>query len=565
MLNSNRKQRPSFLRPLTPISPLGTSRAENISSGQKENVLMGPTSRGSLPSSVYGVRPRSKSVTGNQTHATSFSAPSAKITRNGASSLGATPSGSARSSRHSSFAAESTRRPSSVRDPTSSRRGSLWSEFGDDAVSGGRELTEEEKALEAQKSFASSAKTLWESGVDRLVVEAWSSFGQGWKSGDIVGLISVDRFNLPRVERARIIVLIDDLELQLQDLATTSLSLPGAIAFLRDPSWVNSAGLIDALLASPNHVYSLLKVLDSAARLWLRAAPSIVDQFSTPRNIEDTLDHSLNLCAFLTGSSTDLRRAFVASLSLLKEFSALLDRASRAAISINSNAPHDVAAFTPSFHASSSSVYLPHYVLGQLDEFTAYIKSLLSQPKTSNSIEVFQAELGSLWSALIGNARVARVARGLERIWENKSTTLREKAVAMLAAADGALKWEIDSVTSETDDFKFTFGSLKPHLSELVPREVAFTYAPIGINARHQSPSSVVLRGLRLAISDATYEITKHGLLGFADSGIASIVVPFELEICFTGDNQNRPKIKLNFYEKQEVTLHSGGNPIQVH
>ena len=68
-----------------------------------------------------------------------------------------------------------------------SRRGSVWSEFGDEAALGGQESTEEEKVIEAQKAFAHSIKVLWESGVDRIVYEAWSSFAQGWKAGDIIG------------------------------------------------------------------------------------------------------------------------------------------------------------------------------------------------------------------------------------------------------------------------------------------------------------------------------------------------------------------------------------------
>lgn len=186
MPNSNRKQRPSFLRPFTPISPVVVSRADSTSNINKENSPLGPTSRGSIASSACGMRPRSKSVSANQAPA-SFSAPSARITSDGVASFGATPAGSAASSRRSSFAPGFASRQSSTRDPTVSRRGSVWSEFGDEAFTGGQESTEEERAIEAQEAFANSIKVLWESGVDKIAFQAWSSFAQGWKAGDIVG------------------------------------------------------------------------------------------------------------------------------------------------------------------------------------------------------------------------------------------------------------------------------------------------------------------------------------------------------------------------------------------
>ena len=284
-----------------------------------------------------------------------------------------------------------------------------------------------------------------------------------------------------------------------------------------------------------------------------------MEQLSTPQSMEDTLDHMLNLCAFLTGSSTDLRRAVIAALSYLKESSALLNSASKAVVSIYSTAPSKAKDFTPSVHPTSSSIYLPSHTLAQWAEITGHVNTLLSQPRTASSIDLVRAEVKALWNALIGNARVARAARGLERIWNNNSTTLRQKAVSIITAIDGALQWEIESISSETDEFRFTFGALRPQLSQLIPEEVAFTYAPIGVNARHESPSSVVLRGLRLVINDATFEIRKNGLLAFSDTGLASITVPFDLEIWFGEEGGGQPKINMNFNEKQDISLQSGG------
>ena len=336
-------------------------------------------------------------------------------------------------------------------------------------------------------------------------------------------------------------------------------SCDGKYFRLQNPSPSNLTVLVDALLESPAHVQCVLKVLDSIAKLWLRATPSVMEQFSTPQSMEDTLDHLLNLCAFLTGSSTDLRRAVIAALSYLKESSALLDSASKAVISIYSAAPSKIEDFTPSVHPNSSLVCLPSHTLAQWHEVTGHVSALLSQPRTAASIDLVRAEVRALWNALIGNARVARAARGFERIWKNDSTTLRQKVASIVTAIEGALQWEIESISSETLDFKFAFGALRPQLSQLVPEEVAFTYAPIGVNARHESPSSVVFRGLRLVVRDATFEITKHGLLAFTDSGLASITIPFDLEIWFTEDGRKQPEINMNFSGKQEISLRSGG------
>lgn len=75
-----------------------------------------------------------------------------------------------------------------AREATSSRRGSIWSTFGDDAQPGGTVLTDEEKAVEAKKAFVNSMKIIWDSGVNKIANDLWGSLTTGWKSGDIIGM-----------------------------------------------------------------------------------------------------------------------------------------------------------------------------------------------------------------------------------------------------------------------------------------------------------------------------------------------------------------------------------------
>lgn len=172
---NQRKGRPSFLRPLTQIAPLETPSSD-----------LGPTTRGSIAYASQGTRPRSKSLSGKGIPVVGHATPTASISR------GASPVSSAASSRRSSFVGH--RRPSMVaREATMSRRDSIWSTFGDEAVPAGGEgagtavMTQEEKAVEARKAFVSAIKVIWDSGVSRIVQDLWESVGSAWTAGDIAG------------------------------------------------------------------------------------------------------------------------------------------------------------------------------------------------------------------------------------------------------------------------------------------------------------------------------------------------------------------------------------------
>jgi hypothetical protein len=238
---SSRRQRPSFLRPLTQIAPQPTAptRSEGVPTPGRDAVL-GPASMGSVASATYGPRPRSKSLVAQE--AKVGHAPPTSSVGGRTESVGAAIS--LPSSRRSSFATG--HRRISTREPTVSRRGSIWSEFGDEAPSGGIELNDEQKAHETQKAFANSTRLLWESGVDVMVTNAWAALTACWKKGDIVGethqatnlililntsagLVSIDNLGLPRLEHATVVVLIDELQSRLQSLATSTFSSPEAI------------------------------------------------------------------------------------------------------------------------------------------------------------------------------------------------------------------------------------------------------------------------------------------------------------------------------------------------
>ena len=167
---SARKGRPSFLRPLTQIAPQTSDTTV---------AHLGSTSKGSIPSASAGSRPPSKSSAGKTADVIPSSTGAAGPTASAPSSRA--------SSRRSSFAPNVAghRKPSIVaREPTSSRRGSIWSTFGEDAATN---LTEEDKAEAARNAFSSSFKTIWESGIDKISGDWWISLITGWKSGEIIG------------------------------------------------------------------------------------------------------------------------------------------------------------------------------------------------------------------------------------------------------------------------------------------------------------------------------------------------------------------------------------------
>ncbi|KAF8315916.1 hypothetical protein DL93DRAFT_2227189 [Clavulina sp. PMI_390] len=211
---TSRKGRPSFLRPLTQIAP-----QDGVASTPAD---LGTTSKGSIASFSQGDRPRSKSFTDKAGHA----APTSSF---GIASPRSTPASSRAPSRRQSFAphVESHRRPSMVaREATLSRRDSIWSTFGEDAPASGAVLTPEEKAIEARRAFVGSSKIIWQSGINRIVGDLWDSLIKGWKSGDIVGLFSIEDIGLTRVQHARAVVEFSAIGTQLQALAAASIALP---------------------------------------------------------------------------------------------------------------------------------------------------------------------------------------------------------------------------------------------------------------------------------------------------------------------------------------------------
>ena len=135
---------------------------------------------GSVASATLGSRPRSKSLVAREAKV-GRAAPTCSV---GGRAGSVSAAASLPSSRRPSFAGN---RRMSTREPTVSRRGSVWSEFGDEAAPGGVDLTDEQRADEAQNAFTNSAKLLWENGVSVMVQNVWVAFTACWEKGDIVG------------------------------------------------------------------------------------------------------------------------------------------------------------------------------------------------------------------------------------------------------------------------------------------------------------------------------------------------------------------------------------------
>ncbi|KAF9515510.1 hypothetical protein BS47DRAFT_780651 [Hydnum rufescens UP504] len=165
----------------------------------------------------------------------------------------------------------------------------------------------------------------------------------------------------------------------------------------------------------------------------------------------------------------------------------------------------------------------------------------------------------SLWKGLVGNARVARASRGVERIWNDPASTLRVKVCSLMEGLD-TIGWELDPITSENEEFSYLFSSLRPRLPSLLPEDISFSYSA-GIGMAHASPTIVRLRGLRLIIEGAAYEITKRGLLGFSDSGSASLAILFDLDISL--ETSGHPKVRVDV-EKQDIALETSRKPDSV-
>lgn len=247
IMSNPRRQRQSFpfLKPLTPLTP----NTKVDSPAPTQHVAdIGPTSKASLPSSTYGPRQRAKSFADKESR-TVYALPTTSL---GGSRV-VTPTSTAPSSRRSSFAhsalsRRSSRRPSmSAREPTMSRRGSMWGD-ADEVVADNSDLTEEEKVIEAQNAFCSSLKALWGTGLGGMIQDTTLAFSNGWKNGEMIGawfrflchlkfpkwaihaaLFTVDNIGLSKLEHAHVLVLLDQLSEQLRNLATSALAHPSAV------------------------------------------------------------------------------------------------------------------------------------------------------------------------------------------------------------------------------------------------------------------------------------------------------------------------------------------------
>ena len=328
------------------------------------------------------------------------------------------------------------------------------------------------------------------------------------------------------------------------------LSTSGYHFSLKSPTSENLDALFASLIASPAHLALLLRALETFAKLSLRVLPAIQKQLGSPDSVTDLVESVLNLVTFLTGSSTDLRRSIVAGVELTGALRGVLDSVNKAIVHITATVPDSTESIE--VHPSRAFLYSPEHTVRQFDEIQLYFSALTAQPSFLTSKHVFYSEVMSLWKGLVGSARVARVSRGVERIWKNPSSTLRVKVSSLLQGLD-AIGWQLDPINNENEEFSYSFSTLKPHLPSLLPEDISFSYNA-AIGTAHTSPTVVSLRGLRLIIHGAAYEITKRGLLGFSDSGTASFTIFFDLDISLEANGY--PKVRADV-GKQEITLES--------
>lgn len=263
------------------------------------------------------------------------------------------------------------------------------------------------------------------------------------------------------------------------------------------------------------------------SKLALQVLPALVAHIEYPDSLNPAFFSLINLVTFLAGAATDLRRAIVSLLDIVSESLGVVESASKAIIHIVSGLPSTGA--IP--HPSGDFLYSPRHSQAQFDEIREHLRTLLAQPSFVRSLAVFSANTRSTWNGLLGNARVSRAARGAERVWKNTASGYKYKLASLLEALD-ITAWEIAPVSSDNEEFSYNFSNMRLHFPALLPADFAISYAHGGSGSG--APTSITLKGLYIVINSASYDITKRGLLGFTDSGIASINVPFDIDVDFS-------------------------------
>ena len=170
--------------------------------------------------------------------------------------------------------------------------------------------------------------------------------------------------------------------------------------------------------------------------------------------------------------------------------------------------------------------------------------------------------MAATWRVLGRNAVTGEVWRGVAGIWSDERTALANKVSSYLSAFN-TTGWELESIASETEEFSYSFSKLAIDFPALLPEDFSFNYSPTKSAESGEGllPSNVTLRGMKVHVPEAAYEITKRGLLGFSDCGIATITIPFDLVVHFTPNFgqvtpslTGKPTIQLSSIKALEVT-----------
>ncbi|KAG8934171.1 hypothetical protein FRC02_010437 [Tulasnella sp. 418] len=530
-MNRQHRQSFPFLKPLTPITH-GNAKSSPLASP----ALMGPTTRSSLPMASYGHRQRSQSFVPNNDSATPRH-PSSSVHSHttGRSNTTLSRTSSRRSSLHSRRASMLSAANSSTREPNLIRRGSstVWSELQGPTMDFPEDMDPDEKRKEQITRLQSTFNGLWHDGAGKLVIDLAEALAKAWFAGEITALRDASNLNLGKSDYAHVIVETEALIEQVTILVRIFVTSPELSDLIVCPNSCTLSALKEVVLDSSENISTLLQILSCVSKIYLKVQPHLSP--SIPSQLIPAIRSFASLCAFLIGSPVPFAHVFHSLIEFSSKTSPHIVNFAKEIVAITSSTPSSKLFGSYSFaNHPNGYVYSPQHVGYQLDHIEEAWSKMMSQSIFKTAYESLANNARVLWNSILGNSRVLRARRSASRVWNSElNETLGEKVEAVLQGVSTAEALKLDDISSDNEEFSYSFTNLKLRLVDLIPTSISLDHSTKFGSETDQNHRTLTLSGVTISIPEAKYDLAKHGAVGFTDSGVAGISISSTVHVTF--------------------------------
>ncbi|KAG8969496.1 hypothetical protein FRC03_002357 [Tulasnella sp. 419] len=484
----------------------------------------------------YGHRQRSQSFVPNNDSATPRH-PSSSVHSHttGRSNTTLSRTSSRRSSLHSRRASMLSAANSSTREPNLIRRGSstVWSELQGPTMDFPEDMDPDEKRKEQITRLQSTFNGLWHDGAGKLVIDLAEALAKAWFAGEITALRDASNLNLGKSDYAHVIVETEALIEQVTILVRIFVTSPELSDLIVCPNSCTLSALEEVVLDSSENISTLLQILSCVSKIYLKVQPHLSP--SIPSQLIPAIRSFASLCAFLIGSPVPFAHVFHSLIEFSSKTSPHTVNFAKEIVAITSSTPSSKLFGSYSFaNHPNGYVYSPQHVGYQLDHIEEAWSKMMSQSIFKTAYESLANNARVLWNSILGNSRVLRARRSASRVWNSElNETLGEKVEAVLQGVSTAEALTLDDISSDNEEFSYSFTNLKLRLVDLIPTSISLDHSTKFGSETDQNHRTLTLSGVTISIPEAKYDLAKHGAVGFTDSGVAGISISSTVHVTF--------------------------------